>query len=119
MKARKEFKVKTYEADYGFLVDVVDTVDSRNGIRLWEAWLYRENHDSKMHMFGLYRENVPTIREFVKIVEANLPEYYPDYDERYCQYDAVDRSYEDDYEYDEDDDCECCPVCGSKDIEVM
>lgn len=120
MKARAEIKVKTYEAEYGFLVDVVDTVDRRNDIRLWEAWLYRENMGTKMFMFGLQRSDVPTIRDFLNIVESNLPEYYPDYDEQFSQYDDVDRSYEDDYDYDEDDDdeCVCCPVCGSTDVEM-
>ena len=119
MKRRTDIKVKTYEADYGFMVDIVDNVDERNGIAEWDVWLYRKNIGYKMHMFGLLKEYNHTIKQILEIIERNLPEYYPDYDEQFCQYDDVDRGYEDDYDYDDDNECFCCPVCGSTDVELV
>lgn len=119
MKRAKGIKTVTFEAEYGFMVDIVDTVDERNGCALWDIFLYRKNMAVKMGMFGLLKENTPTLTDVKNIVEANLPEYYPDYDEQYCQYDEVDQGYLDDYDYDEDGEDICCPVCGSHDIEVV
>ena len=81
MKERKESKTKTYEVAGDFLVDVVDTVDSTNGFRVWEAWLYRDGADTKMFMFGLQKSDVPTISDFTDIVESWLPEYYHIYED--------------------------------------
>ena len=97
MKRAKGIKTVTYEADYGFMVDIVDNVDDRNGCAVWDVFLYRKHFGYKMHMFGLMKDdNHPTIKSILDIVDCNLPEYYPDYDEQFCQYDDVDRSYEDD-----------------------
>ena len=39
---------------------------------------------------------------------------------QFCQCDEVNRGYEEDYDYEEEnDDCICCPVCGSKDCELL
>ena len=120
MKRFKGNKTVTYEADYGFMVDIVDTVDDRNGCAYWDVWLYRKHFGYKMSMFGLMKTDHPTIKSILSIIEANLPDYYPDYDEQFCQHDDVDRSYEDDYEYEDcDDGAICCPVCGSDDVEVI
>lgn len=104
MKRRDEIKTHTFEADYGFMVDIVEENDKRCGEALWSVFLYREGFGVKMHMFGLPKHLTPTIEEAINIVEGNLPEYYGDYDDEYAQYDNVDRSYEDDDDDDDDED---------------
>lgn len=116
MKRRTDIKVKTYEADYGFMVDIVD--NSADKYPSWDVWLYRKNIGVKMHMFGLLKEYNYTTKQILDIVERNLPEYYPDYDERYCQYDDVDQGYLDDYDYVDDGESFGCPMCGSTDVEM-
>ena len=98
MKRRRDIKTTTFEADYGFMVDIIDDIDKRCGKTLWNVFLYRENFGVKMHMFGLSKNQTPTIEEAIEIVEANLLDYYSLYDEDYCEYYEVDRGYEDDYE---------------------
>lgn len=130
MKRRTEIKTKTYEADYGFMVDIVDDVDRRCGEAVWSVYLYREDLSVKVFMFGLLKSATPTLREVVGIVKANLPEYYGDYDEEYARYDDVDRSYADDYPeiykndgadcdcencHYHDEDCDHCDECEDAD----
>lgn len=120
MKRRDDIKTVTFEAEYGFMVDVVDNKDWINHEPVWDVWLYRDSIGYKMYMFGFPKDQTPDIEEVIEITERNLPEYYPDYDEQFCQYDEVNRGYEEDYDYEEDDDdCICCPVCGSKDVELI
>ena len=117
MKKMDDIKTVTFEAEYGFLVDIVDNKDWINNEPVWEVWLYRNNIGYKMHMFGLPKEQNPDIAEVIDIVERNLPEYYPDYDEQFCQYDEVDRGYEDDYDYYDNEDCVCVKYVGNTDVE--
>ena len=95
MKRRTGIKTYIYEADYGFMVDIVDDVDRNLGEALWNVFLYRETMGVKMHMFGLPKSQTPTLRDAKKIVKANLKDYYWIYDNEYCQCDEVDRGYED------------------------
>ena len=95
MKRRTGIKTYIYEADYGFMVDIIDDVDRDLGEALWNVFLYRETMGLKMHMFGLPKSQTPTLRDAKKIVKANLKNYYWIYDRDYCQYDEVDRGYED------------------------
>ena len=56
-------------------------------------------HNIKMNIFGLSKNQTPTIEDAIEIVEANLLDYYSLYDEDYCEYDEVDRGYENDYDF--------------------
>lgn len=79
MKRRAEIKTKTYEAEQGFMVDIVDTIDDMCGEPIWDVFLYRKGFGVKMYMFGLPKSLTPTIRNAVSIVEGNLPQYYNTY----------------------------------------
>lgn len=101
MKAREDIKTVTFEAEYGFMVDIVDTKFWTNHEPVWDVYLYRDCIGEKMYMFGLPKAQNPILESVIPIVEANLPDYYSDYDEEYCQCDDVDRGYENN-ESDED-----------------
>lgn len=87
------YNVTTYEAGYGFLVDIVDEWDESIGENLWMAWLYRKNMGVKSSVEGRPRSQVHTIAEFIEIIEDMLLEEYKMYDDAYCQEDDVDRGY--------------------------
>lgn len=99
MKRRRDIKTITFEVDYDFMVDIVDSKFWINNEPLWDIYLYRKDYGIKMGMFGLPKNQTPTIEEAIEIVEANLPYYYSLYDENYCDYDEVDCGYEDDYDF--------------------
>lgn len=99
MKRRTDIKITTFEADYGFMVEIVDTKFGKNNDPIWDIFIYREGYGIKMDIFGLLKNQTPTIEEAIEIIEANLPNYYSLYDENYCEYDEVDRGYEDDYDF--------------------
>lgn len=101
MKKRRDIKTTTFEADYGFMVEIVDTKFGKNNDPIWDIFIYREEYGIKMSIFGLSKNQTPTIEEAIEIVEANLPDYYSLYDEDYCEYDEVDRGYEDDYDFED------------------
>lgn len=83
MKRTTKTKTSTYDTGIGFLVDVVDTIDERNNIPLWDIWLYRKSYGVKRNMFGLIKAQTPTEREVLKVVQDNLLEYMMAYDEEY------------------------------------
>lgn len=69
-----EIKTTTYDADEGFMVDIVEKPVGP------EAWLYHEKYGIKYKylMFGsTWGQN--TMEDFLKMVEANLEEYIADY----------------------------------------
>ena len=95
MKKRDDIRTVTFEAEYGFMVDIVDNKFWSNDEPTWDIFLYRDNICYKMYMFGLPKEQTPNIDQVIDIVEANLMDYYPYYDEEFCRYDDVDHGYED------------------------
>lgn len=101
MKKRKDIKTTTFEADYGFMVDIVDAKFWTNNEPFWDVYLYRKDYGVKMGMFGLPKNQTATLEEAIEIVETNLPEYYGLYDEEFCEYDEIDRGYKDDYDFDD------------------
>lgn len=101
MKRRRDIKTTTFEADYGFMVEIVDTKFGKNNDSIWDIFIYREEYGIKMSIFSLLKNQTPTIEDVIEIVEANLPDYYSLYDEDYCEYDEVDRGYEDDYDFED------------------
>lgn len=78
MKRAKGIRVTTYEADRGFMVEIVD--DENSGT--YEAWLYERTISQKTLMFGLQKWAVSR-KEFLETVERNLPSYINDYEEEY------------------------------------
>lgn len=84
MRRRNDIVISTYEVRDGFLVDVVKDIDRRNGIPLYEAFLYHEGYGIKSHMFGAIRDNVSSVREFLNMVERNIDEYIEDYIDEYA-----------------------------------
>jgi len=104
MKRIGNVKTTTYDAGFGFRVDIVETVDYANGTELYEVWIHRPDYGVKDLMYGLSKKNVPTIKGVLKIIEANLLEHMRSYDDEYCD-DDVDRSYDEDF----DDDIKVIP----------
>lgn len=109
MKRMAGIKTKTYEAEYGFMVDIVDGYHWISINPSWEIYLYRAEFGTKEYMFGLPKGQTPTIKEVIEIVEANLPTYYKSYDDEFAEYDDVNRGYLEDYaEYFDDEDEHNC-----------
>jgi hypothetical protein len=92
MKESITFNTTRFEAEHGFMVDIIDEVDD-NGQSVWSVWLYRHDIGIKSYMFGLPRSQTPTLAGAQKVVEANLSEYYSQYDKEFCQEDDVDTGY--------------------------
>lgn len=78
MKKAKGIKVTTYEAENGFMVEVVDDDNSET----YEAWIYNRTISQKMMMFALQKWAVSR-KEFLETVEKNLPSYIEDYEKEY------------------------------------
>lgn len=95
-----ELTTVTFEADYGFMIDIVDNANAK--YPTWDVWLYRKDYGIKEYMFGLPKDRTSNIDAVVAIVESNLEDhsYYSNYDDEYAQ--DADREYED--ECDDDDD---------------
>lgn len=98
---RIELTTVTFEADFGFMIDIVDNATAK--YPTWDVWLYRNDYGIKSYMFGLPKEQTPTLEDAISIVEGNLYDnkYYSDYDDEYAT-DAY-REYEEEDE-DEDED---------------
>ena len=93
LKESVAFNTTRFEAEYGFMVDIIDEVDDNNGTSMWSVWLYRKDIGVKMFMFGLDQTQAPTLADALAIVENNLMEYYPLYDKDFSQNDVVDVGY--------------------------
>ena len=56
----------------------IETETNADGVN-YGAWIYRQGMGTKKYMFG--ETGTLSYREFVSLVEANLPDYYDIYDE--------------------------------------
>ena len=81
---KSNYKIHTYEADNGFMVDIVDKGDA------FEAWIYHKDYCVKDLMWGEPKENsrfekpfTQTLQGFKALVEANLEGYAAGYAEEY------------------------------------
>lgn len=92
LKESVAFNTARYDAGFGFIVDIEDVVDE-NGNSVWDVWLYRSGYNIKLYMFGLPRTQIPTIKDAIAVIEANLLGYCSTYDEKYCCGDDIDRAY--------------------------
>lgn len=79
---KANYKIHTYEADDGFMVDIVDKDDA------FEAWIYHKDYGIKDLMWGEPKKNTifgepftQTLQGFKSLVEANLEAYAGDYRE--------------------------------------
>lgn len=71
-----EIKVTTYEAERGFMVDILELPKSM------EAWIYHKSCGIKSMMFGTtYEQN--TMDEFLNVIEGSLEEEMDYYQEQY------------------------------------
>lgn len=96
-----ELTTVTFEADFGFMIDIVNNATAK--YPTWDVWLYRKDYGIKSYMFGLPKEQTPTLEDAISITEGNLVDhsYYSYYDDEYAQ--DADREYEEEDE-DEDED---------------
>ena len=70
MKKRKDIKTTIFEADYGFMVDIVDAKFWTNNEPFWDVYLYRKDYGVKMGMFGLPKNQTPTLEEAIAAANA-------------------------------------------------
>lgn len=81
MKRVFERPIEKYQYNDDYFVDIVIT--TYDSTTVFEAWLYRKNCGIKMLMFGMpsYQQSFETFKE---VVEANVEDYIPLYEEDYC-----------------------------------
>lgn len=87
-----ELTTVTFEADFGFMIDIVDNATAK--YPTWDVWLYRSDYGIKEFMFGLPKELTPTLEDAISITEGNLVDhsYYSNYDDEYAP--DANREYE-------------------------
>lgn len=69
-------KTKTYAANDGFYVDIVDSGD------LYEAWFYKDGIGVKEYMFGVSKKQT-SYDDFVRTVKLNCEDYFENYTEEH------------------------------------
>lgn len=74
--AQRTTTLKTEYHGYDFLVDIVETAESR------EAWIYTNTLGTKELMFGVLKKN-KTSEEFLAMVENVFEEYADSYEADY------------------------------------
>lgn len=114
MKRVKEIKTYTYQAEEEWFVDIVDDGDT-----LW-AYLHQGIPSHRLCMWGSPKKQPvtedTTVRSLLKMVSNVWPEYIEQYEN---EVDAINAMYDEmEDEMFGDDECICCPVCGSKDVEM-
>ena len=93
LKEAVTYNVTSYEAGYGFMVDIVDDFEESSGTDMWSAWLYRKNIGVKSYIEGRPRSQVHTVTAFLAEIENILVEMFKMYDDEFCREDDVDRGY--------------------------
>lgn len=81
MLRETECNIKRYEVEYfeGFILEVEEKGE------MVKYWLGYKNYGIKSFMFGLFKKDVPSLKDILDIAMANLPHYIESYNEDYVE----------------------------------